>query len=148
MSKPEIMSASEFRESLAKKQTETEIQVAVCKYMKDNYPNVIFTCDIASGMNLGKKIGGMNTRLRSSRGIPDLFVAHPGGAIAEIYKYRGLFIELKRNSVRLKNGGIAKTEHHDEQQEILRKLGGLGYNAVICCGVEEAKIVIDKYLKP
>lgn len=142
---------------------EEKVQLRVCAYLKKVYPQVIFQCDIGSGMNLGKKIGGMNTRLRSSRGLPDLFIAYPAKITSEytsrsatqsptftkesieIQKH-GLFIELKKEDCRLKNGGIAKSKHHAEQEEILKRLKGLNYKADFACGYSEAVKLIDDYL--
>lgn len=159
---PSIFTADEFQamQKTRKKssQKEAKIQVQVCDYIKKNYPDVIFQCDLASGMNLGKFIGGMNTRLRSSRGMPDLFIAKPVKKYSEpiipssgrVYTYftefNGLFIELKQESVRLKSGGIAKSPHHDEQAEVLARLKQLGYRAEFCCGLNEAIKLIDEYL--
>lgn len=130
------------------KEKEANVQLQVCKYLKLQYPNVIFTCDLASGMNLGKWIGGMNARMRSSRGLPDLFIAHVKNVTSEDYVdvKCGLFIELKKSSARLKKGGIAKSPHHDEQEAILERLNKQGYMAEFACGFDEAKKIIDEYL--
>jgi len=104
-------------------------------------------------MNLGKWIGGMNARMRSSRGLPDLFIAHTRTCTEHddkgnqyIEHYAGLFIELKKSSARLKKGGIAKSPHHDEQEAILYRLRKQGYSASFACGFDEAKKIIDEYL--
>lgn len=135
------------------KEKEANVQLQVCKYLKLQYPNVIFTCDLASGMNLGKWIGGMNARMRSSRGLPDLFIAHSKRTTVTdsdgdklIEDCAGLFIELKKSSARLKNGGIAKSPHHDEQEAILKRLREQHFVAEFACGFEEAKKLIDEYL--
>lgn len=157
MAKQSIFSAEEFKKLKPVKggkrqKSEEKMQLRVCAYLKKHYPNTIFMCDIGSGMNLGKKIGGMNTRLRSSRGLPDLYIAHPKftlpikgfKVVAEIY--HGLFIELKTEFCRLKNGNIARTPHHIEQEAILTRLRALNYKAEFCCGYEEAIKIIDEYL--
>lgn len=154
MNKTEIITITDFKKLKRKNKTEEQsVQIAICEYLKKQYPHVIFMCDLASGMNLGKNIGGMNSRLRSSRGLPDLFIAFPKseGLIPERgyvrYKHTGLFIELKKDGVRLKNGGLPKTKHIKEQCIILMKLRNLGFAAEFACGFEESKILIDKYLK-
>lgn len=133
---------------------EARIQVEVCEYIKKNYPDVIFQCDLASGMNLGKHIGGMNTRLRSSRGLPDLFIAHNKVKLkslgADKYEnYNGLFLELKRDgkSPYLKSGKLSSNEHVQEQAAILERLRNQGYKAEFAVGYEEAVKIIDEYLK-
>lgn len=142
--KQSVFTPDEFKKLKLCKETkrrriENEIQLQVCDYLKKKYPNIIFMCDLASGMNLGKFIGGMNRRLRSSRGLPDLFIACPK------VPYFGLFIELKTESCRLKNGGIKKTEHHQEQAAILTRLQYHGYKASFACGLQEAIALIDRY---
>lgn len=160
MAEQSLFTPEEFKKfkkskGVKRSRSEDKIQVQVCKYLKERYPDVIFMCDLASGMNLGKFIGGMNTRLRSSRGLPDLFIAHPyrknfdpniSPEVERIF-YHGLFIELKTENQRLKNGGIKRTDHHDEQAEILARLKQMGYQAQFCCGYDEAIKLIDEYLK-
>jgi hypothetical protein len=140
---------------------EEKVQLQVCSYLKAKYPHVIFQCDLASGMNLGKRVGGMNTRLRSSRGMPDLFIAQPiyntvcyenkdTGAKSwrqDGITYAGLFIELKMEGARLKNGNISSSDHHREQQAVLDRLRAQGFKAEFAAGYEEAIKLIDDYLQ-
>lgn len=129
------------------KQKEEKVQIAICKYLRLQYPNVIFTCDLASGMKLPIHIAAKNKSMRSSRGLPDLFVAWTKPAMYEGDEgYGGLFLEIKTSKHRLKNGGISKTEHHSEQEAILKQLREQGYKAEFACGFDEAKKLIDEYL--
>jgi len=137
----QTMFATKKGSVLKKKQKEENIQIAICEYIRLQFPKVIFMCDLASGMKLPIWIAAKNKKMRSSRGLPDLFIAQPHDY------YGGLFIELKRESSRLKNGGIAKSEHHDEQEAILARLRELTYKAEFACGFEEAKKLIDEYLQ-
>lgn len=165
MKEPSLFTADEFKKNLKQKASfareakkrkvkhEEKVQLRVCEYLKKKYPHVIFTCDLASGMNLGKKIGGMNTRLRSSRGLPDLFIAHPflrakSLGDGEYKSYHGLFIELKKEGTKIftQKGGLVSDKHIQEQWEILERLKALGYHAVFACGYNEAVKVIDEYL--
>lgn len=144
-----LFTPEEFKENFKKntKVKESKIQVEVCEYLKDNYPDVIFQCDLASGMNLGKHIGGMNARLRSSRGLPDLFIAKTKHLNNTIW-WSGLFIELKRDgsSPYLKNGKLSSNPHVKEQAAILKRLEEQGYKAVFATGAKEAIEIIDEYL--
>ena len=65
-------------------------------------------------------------------GVPDLFlpVARKG--------YHGLFIEMKRTK-----GSVTSKE----QKSWHEHLNGQGYLCAVCKGFEEAKIVIEDYLK-
>jgi len=150
-SEANLFTPEEFKKTFKKntKIKEANIQVSVCKHLKDNYPDVIFQCDLASGMNLGKHIGGMNARLRSSRGLPDLFIAKPMmDKYIDKLGYNGLFIELKRDgkSPYLKDGSLSSNEHVQEQYAILKRLEEQGYKAVFAVGAEEAIKIIDEYL--
>jgi hypothetical protein len=58
-----------------------------------------------------------------------------------------LFIELKKEGTRLKNGKMPNTKHIREQKDILNKLWSIGYLAGFACGFDEAKKIIDYYLK-
>lgn len=147
----DIFTAEEFRKiSKGKRKKpdkkEERIQLQVCKYIKKQYPNVVFFCDMASGLRLPIWLGKLHKGMRSSRGIPDLFIANVKMRADHTIWATGLFIELKRPEARLKNGGIAASKHHKEQEAILRELRFEGYRAEFACGFEEAKKLIDEYL--
>jgi len=119
---------------------EEKLQIAVCKYLKLQYPDVIFTAE-SSGLKLTIGQAVIAKQLRSSKGLPDLMIFKPN-------KYfHGLFIELKKEGTRLKNGAMPNTIHIKEQREMLLKLSKLGYCAIFACGFYEAKNIIDSYLK-
>ncbi len=120
--------------------TEEKLQIAVCKYLKLQYPDVIFTAE-SSGLKLTIGQAVIAKQLRSNKGLPDLMIFEPNKY------YHGLFIELKKEGTRLKNGNMPNTEHIREQGEILTKLRTLGYCATFACGFDEAKEIIDNYLK-
>jgi len=158
MKEPDLISIGELRKITGKKsKKEEKIQLQVCEYIKNTYPDVIFTCDLASGMKLPIWMGALHKRMRSSRGLPDLFIAQSKSIKTGTFNmmgdefvsdvFNGLFIEIKRAEVRLKNGSIQKTEHHTEQAEILYRLSKSGYKAVFGCGFDECKEIIDEYLK-
>jgi ribosomal protein S4 len=149
----DLFSTEEYKKTFVKnkKVKEESIQLQVCDYLRKNYPNVIFTCDLASGLKLPIWIAAKHKKMRSSRGLPDLFIAHVRLKLksmgdSEHEHVTGLFIELKKDSARLKNGGIAKSDHHDEQEAILSRLRQQGYRAEFACGYEEAVKLIDEYL--
>lgn len=82
-------------------------------------------------------------KLRSSKGFPDLVIYEPRA------EFKALFIELKKEGEKLykRDGKTFKTTHLEEQNEILLKLRERGYCANFCCGFNEAKKLIDLYLK-
>ena len=82
-------------------------------------------------------------KMRSSRGLPDLMIFAVRG------KYSGMFLELKKegNSPYLKNGELSKSQHIQEQNEVLESLRNEGYYAEFAVGFEDAINQINNYLK-
>ena len=149
MKQQDIFSAREFVKlnkaevKLRKKpiKHEEKIQKRICRYVKAKYPHVIFECDLASGMNLGKYVGGMNKVFRSSRGMPDFRIFFPA------FKYKALFIELKKDGERIKKkDGSWKDNHIEEQAHIIDNLTLLGYKACFAIGFDEAMKAVDDYM--
>jgi hypothetical protein len=138
-----LFTPEEYKESFKKNKkskAEEAIQLEVCAYIKAMYPNVIFMCDLSSGMKLPIWLAARNAKMRSSRGLPDLFIAESRGG------YSGVFLELKKDGIRLKNGDMPSSEHIKEQEEILHNLRMRRYAAEFACGFDEAKVLIDSYL--
>lgn len=121
---------------------EENLQLAISKYIRMQYPAAIFNCDLASGMKLPIWIAGKAKSQRSSKGQPDLIILEPRD------KYHGLCLELKKDmdSVYLKDGvTLKKSEHLQEQQQILCRLSDKGYCAQFSCGFDNTKMIIDWY---
>jgi len=121
---------------------EENLQIAVCRYIAMQYPNVIFSCDLASGMKLSIGMAKKAKKMRSSRGMPDMFIAEPRNG------YSGLFLELKKEDTRMaKRNGEWATPHITAQAEMLERLTSLGYKARFAIGFDGARRLIDNYLK-
>lgn len=127
---------------MAKK--EESIQLAVCTYLKLQYPDVIFTCDLSSGMKLTIGQAVKAAKMRSGRGLPDIMILEPRGEGE--FRYSGLMIELKSEKAGNKNGTVKQTDHVREQAEVLKALEKRGYMAKFAIGFSEAKSIIDFYL--
>lgn len=133
--------------------SEENLQVMVADYLRLQYPNVLFHSDYGSGINL--TIGQAVIQKRQNggrRAWPDMFIAKSGleiwGPSDDRCLVYGLFIELKKDGTRLKKkDGSWATEHIAEQAETLEKLRQAGYKAEFAVGFEEAKNLIDNYLK-
>lgn len=156
-----IFSPEEFKQNFVKNKKakkEAKIQLEFCDYVKNNFPDVIFNCDLASGMNLGKHIGGMNSRMRSSRSQPDFFAAHP------IFNHCGFYLELKkdRDEVYKKDGGFKKHlkkiknskgvvieeyDHIQEQLKMLERLRSKGYYADFGLGLKDCISKFRAYME-
>lgn len=123
-------------------QSEAQVQELVCDYIRLTYPGLIFNSD-GAGNNLSYTQAAKNTRLRSSSGYPDLFIACPRG------KYHGLFLELKRADARvfLKNGRLSTDPHIVAQEAVLQALQDAGYAADFAIGLDEAVTKLDWYMK-
>lgn len=121
---------------------ESELQVAVARYIRIRYPEAIFHSDFGSGIKLTKGQAIKQKKQNGGiRGWPDLFIAEGRG------KFRGLFIELKKDGTRLKKkNGEWASEHIAEQARILHALQDRGYKARFAVGFDEAKKIIDEYL--
>ena len=106
------------------------------------YPGVLFNSDMSGAMKLTIGQAVQIKALRSDRGFPDIVIYEPRG------KYHGLFIELKRGGETVTNKkGFPATPHIAEQFLIIERLNLKGYLAVFAVGFDEAKKVIDNYLK-
>ena len=125
-----------------KQPTEAEVQAQVCRYLKLQYPNVIFASDL-SGVRLPYGLANKVAPLKSGRAMPDMTI------YKKKYGYGALAIELKSPSARV---FYAKTHkpadnHIAEQIAVLELLRGEGYCAEMVRGFDKAKFVIDWYLK-
>lgn len=121
---------------------EESLQLEVCRYISLQYKDVMFISDVASGVKLNTGQAVRASKMRSSRGWPDLFIPEPRGLCY------GLFIELKtiEKSPYLKDGRTLKSDPHIlEQAEMIEKLNKRGYYARFAVGFDQAKHIIDKY---
>ena len=122
--------------------SEKTIHRAVCDYIRCHYPDVMFNSDMSGAIKLtiGQAVAMKN--LRSNRGYPDIVIYEPRGGL------HGLFIELKDEGVKLWNkSGQPATPHIAEQSECLVKLDERGYAVAFAIGFDDAKRIIDEYLK-
>lgn len=145
--------------------TELELQMQVADYLRLQYPDVLFHSDFSSGIKLTMGQAIKQKRLQGGRRAwPDMFIAEPKNVKAECkvitdgdvikdahfleQKY-GLFIELKKEGTRIfkKDGTLVSDAHICEQFDMLEQLRRRGYVAEFACGFDEAKKIIDEYLK-
>ncbi len=121
--------------------TELNVHNSVCKYLK--LLNVMFISDFAAGIKLTKGMAMRQKMQKSDHAYPDIIIFEPRG------QFHGLFVELKRDHDALfnKNGTFKKSEHIDDQQICHDELRERGYFVEFACGFDEAKNLIDNYLK-
>jgi hypothetical protein len=128
--------------------SEADLQVQVADYLRLQYPDVMFHSDFGSGIKLTMGQAIKQKRQNGGRRAwPDMFIAHPTWRTPR--HYCGLFIELKKEGTRIlkKDGTLVADEHIREQWEILGALTLRGYRAEFACGFDEAKKIIDEYLR-
>jgi hypothetical protein len=121
--------------------SEKSEHLAVCNYIRYQYPDVLFNTDL-SGIKMSMGQAMQIKPLRSGKGYPDIMIFEPRAG------KHGLFIELKRTGEKIFNkSGQYKTEHLEEQAEMIKKLNERGYYATFCIGADEAISIINWYLK-
>lgn len=122
---------------------EEKLSIALSSYINAQYPDVVFFVD-ASGVRLtiGQAISLKKQRSKNFK-IPDFWVISPNN------KYHGLVLELKREGEDpyLKDGTLSKGKHIQDQEKTLSHLRKLGYCANFATGFDEAKIMVDEYLR-
>lgn len=125
------------------KHPEFELQKEVCKYLNLQYPNVLYLSDTIANVKLTPQQAGRNKLIQKQFfKCPDLLILEPNK-----YGYSGLFIELKIKSPFKKNGEVFQDDHLKGQEKTILELNQKGYCATFCTGFDEAKNVIDNYLK-
>ena len=146
--------------------SEADLQVQVADYLRLQYPDVIFHSDYGSGVKLTMGQAIKQKRQNGGRRAwPDLFIAEPRVVKASckvihsedrvireshfIEQKHGLFIELKKADTKIftKKGTLVSNEHIREQFDMLEQLRRKGYVAEFACGFDEAKEIIDNYLR-
>ena len=131
---------------------ESELQTMVADYLRMQYPFVLFHSDFGSGVKLTMGQAIKQKRQNGGhRAWPDMFIAEPievdPGELSW-RRYAGLFLELKKEGTRLrKRNGEWANEHIAEQEVILERLRFRGYEARFAVGFDEAKEIIDHYLR-
>lgn len=122
---------------------EHDIYKMIADYLRYQYPTVIYRFDLAADLKLTMGQASKHKRLQRYRGYPDLFIAEPSGA------YHGLYLEIKKDGVRIfkQDGTLVSDEHIREQFDMLEQLRRRGYAANFACGFDEAKALIDRYMR-
>ncbi len=121
------MNASEYN-AIA---SETELQIQVIEYINYQYPGTLYH----HSANEGKRTvvnGSKLKKMGMSKGFPDVAILEPRG------DYHGLFLELKRDKT---------CKLTTEQRLWLTRLKLRKYQAFKCTGFDEAKQVIDSYMR-
>jgi hypothetical protein len=117
---------------------EENLHIAICNYLKLQYPNVIFTSE-ASGVRLTIGQAVKLKKMRSGGKLPDLWILEPRGG------HHALFLEIKAEGIHKKDGSF-KTKHIEEQNDTIQDLLDKGYYATFVVGFDDAQGTIDDYM--
>jgi hypothetical protein len=116
----EVSMQEEFRE-----------QALLAQYISLQYPDLLYTAS-AGGMRTSIGTAKKMKRMGYKKGTPDMLIFEPKG------NWHGLLIEMKRE----KGGALSES-----QKAFLDKAKGKHYYTAVCAGFDEAKKVIDNYMK-
>lgn len=125
------------------KHLEYDLQVAVCRYLSYQYPDILFTSDTIANLKLTPIQASRNKKIQKTGfSTPDLLILEPRNA------FSGLFIELKLESPFKKNGEIkaSKDDRLENQLKAINTLKEKGYSAHFSWGFDMTKEIIDNYL--
>ena len=108
------------------KDTEWKIQLQLCKWIKLQYPNLLFRSDIQSAGKLSPQMQNIKQILDPFKSWPDVQIYLPKG------QYIGLHIELKRinSGTFLKDGSLSSGKHVQEQAEMHKACSNLQERAL------------------
>lgn len=134
------------------KKIEETISLKLARYLKIQYPKLIYRFDIGADVRLTI---GQATKVKAlqmnDRGYPDLFIAKSSKG------FHGLYIELKKDKseVFLKDGVTFKKRmnkktgkcHIQEQHEMHERLRAEGYQVLWGFGFDDAINKIKDYLE-
>ena len=127
---------------MLKKRTEYDVQFQLARYASLKYPKALFNSDLG-GVKLTVATAKKMAAIRPLKGHPDFIVYERRG------EYSGLFIELKKEDIKLKykaSLGYAVDEHQANQYAYMCALEQRGFCCTFAVGFEEAKSILDAYL--
>jgi hypothetical protein len=126
------------------KHDEFDLQVAVCRYLSYQYPDVQFLSDTIASLKLTAMQASRNKKIQKNGfSCPDLLI------LERRNKFGGLFIELKLQTPFKKDGNIkaSTNDHLKRQLETIELLNKKGYKSCFSWGFDMTKEIIDDYLK-
>ena len=126
------------------KHHEYDLQVAVCRYLSYQYPDILFTSDTIANLKLTQAQASRNKKIQKTGfSTPDLLILEPRKG------FSGLFIELKIDTPFKKDGQI-KASKDNRLENQLKAINSLNQKGYFCCfswSFDMTKKIIDDYLK-
>ena len=124
------------------KHSEYDLQKAVTKYLRLQYPKTLFLSDTIASCKLTIPQQVRNKAIQCDGfKTPDIIIFEPKK------DYSGLFIELKIETPYKINGTLKKNPHIEAQNDTICALNWLGYMARFAWDFEMAKEIIDDYMR-
>ena len=122
--------------------TEWQEQLAFCKWLKMQYPEVRFRSDIQSAGKLSPAMQNIKSIIDPFRGFPDITIYLKRG------RFCGLMLEMKRENsgLYLKDGSLSNSKHVQEQFEMHEFLRENAWKVEFAEGMDGAKIKFKEYL--
>jgi hypothetical protein len=122
--------------------TEWQEQLAFCKWLKMQYPDVRFRSDIQSAGKLSPAMQNIKLILDPFRGFPDITIYLKRG------RFCGLMIEMKRENsgLYLKDGSLSNSKHVQEQGKMHEFLRDNGWKVEFAEGMDGAIDLFENYL--
>lgn len=123
---------------------EYNLQKSICQYLDLQYRDVLYMSDTIAACKLTMQQAVRNKAIQKANfKCPDLIIFKPNGT------YHGMFLELKVESPYYKDGsGLKADKHVHGQAESMIKLAAEGYFCSFAWTFDQAKSLIDNYLKP
>jgi len=127
----------------AVKQKESKLHEQITNYLLLQYPKVRFISSLTGEHNSSHIVRARNSRIQHSPGQPDLLIVEKRNG------FSGLALELKTINANpfKKNGELRANEHLRQQDEWLTYLRIQGWSAHFAIGFDNAKELINKYMK-
>lgn len=116
------------------KRPEQELQKAIFRYVSYQYPEIV-CYHIPNGGRRSKIEAAIFKSLGVIAGLPDLVIAKP--IDTGLVYYGGLYLELK----------APKGKVQESQKLQIEKLRKAGYKVEVCKSFDEAKLIVDNYLR-
>jgi hypothetical protein len=129
-----IVTQRELEEKKAK--SEWTEQLNFCKWLKNEYPDILFRSDIQSAGKLSGQMQNIKQIIDPYSGWPDVIIY-----ISDMPNYCGLMIEMKSTTASLSG------EHYRNQLTMHKRLEAIGWDVHVCKGAEEAKKIFLEYVK-
>lgn len=125
---------------------EENLQLQICRYLRLQFPDLIFRSDYASGLHLTINHARKHASMQSGRAWPDLFIYKP------LREFSGFALEIKKEGTVIilktgpRKGKITADKHIQEQARTINDLRHLGYYANFGVGFNDCIKQIHWYL--